>query len=140
VLSALAHADLGVATTAIDAISPLHKEQRALYLDLILTMLPATIRRVLEAQMLEGYKFTSEFALRHYGEGEAEGLKKGREAGLRTAVLALARAKLLALSDDDVAAIEAATDQSMLTALVAALGNAPDAGTARAALDRALAS
>jgi hypothetical protein len=54
-------------------------------------------------------------------------------------VIALARAKRVALTDDDVAAIHAATEEGVLTELVAALGNARDAGAARAVLDAALA-
>jgi hypothetical protein len=57
---------------------------------------------------------------------------------LRAAVVALARTKLIELSDADLAAIEAAADQPVLTQLVAALGQATSADEARAVLHRAL--
>ena len=53
-------------------------------------------------------------------------------------MVALARAKLEALSDDDIAAIQAVSDQRVLTELVTSLGLARSASMARAALDRAL--
>jgi hypothetical protein len=58
---------------------------------------------------------------------------------VRAAVVAIARAKLGNLSDDDIAAIEAVSDQGILTELVTLLGQARSARKARAALDRALA-
>ena len=54
-------------------------------------------------------------------------------------MVALARAKLGELSDDDLAAIEAVSAQRLLTELVTLLGQARSARKARAALDRALA-
>jgi hypothetical protein len=54
-------------------------------------------------------------------------------------VVALARTKLEALSDDDIAAIEAVSDQRVLTELVTSLGQASSVVEARATLDRALA-
>jgi len=54
-------------------------------------------------------------------------------------VVALARTKLEELSDDDIAAIQAVSDQHVLTELVTSLGKARSASTARATLDRALA-
>jgi len=53
-------------------------------------------------------------------------------------VVALARAKLEELSDDDIAAIQAISDQRVLTELVTSLGQARSASIARAALNRAL--
>lgn len=51
----------------------------------------------------------------------------------------LARTKLEELSDDDIAAIEAVSDQHALTELVTSLGQARSVLEARAALDHALA-
>jgi hypothetical protein len=56
--------------------------------------------------------------------GLERGLEPGLENGLRAAVIALARTKLEALSDDDQAAIEAVSDQRVLTKLVTSLGRA----------------
>ena len=54
-------------------------------------------------------------------------------------MVALARTKREALSDDDIAALQAVSDQHVLTELVTSLGQARSASKARAALDRALA-
>jgi hypothetical protein len=134
VLSVMAHPELEIAEVAIDAISQLPADPSRLYLDVIMMALPAAIRQILEARM-QGYEYQSDFARKYYGQG----LEKGRQAGLRTAVVALARTKLEELSDDDIAAIEAVSDQRVLTELVTSLGQVRSASEARAALDRALA-
>jgi hypothetical protein len=87
---------------------------------------------------MQGYQYQSEFARKYYGQGHEEGLEKGREDGLRVAVVTLARTKLGKLSDDDLAAIEAVSDPHVLTELVISLGQARSARKARAALERAL--
>jgi hypothetical protein len=79
---------------------------------------------------MQGYQYQSDFARKYYGQG--------REEGLRAAVVALARTKLKELSADDIAAIEAMSDQLVLTELITSLGQARSARKARAALDRAL--
>jgi hypothetical protein len=103
--------------------------------DVVLSALPATIREALEAKM-QGYKYKSEFALRYYGQGEAAGLEKGRQA-LQTAALSLARHKLERVTDDEQHAIEAVCDPNALTELITALGTAATAAEARAAIARA---
>ena len=57
---------------------------------------------------------------------------------MRAAALALARAKLGALSTADQAAIAALRDERALSALITELGRARSAARARAALDRAI--
>lgn len=133
-LSVMAHPELEIAEAAVEAISQLPEDRRRLYLDVILMALPEALRRILEARM-QGYEYRSDFARTCYGQGR----KEGQQDGLRTAVVALARTKLGELSDDDVAAIEAVSDQGILTELVTLLGQARSARKARAALDRALA-
>jgi len=141
VLSVMAHPELEIAEVAIDAIAQLPADQSRLYLDVIMMALPAAIRQILEARM-QGYEYQSDFARKYYGQGleqgRQEGREEGREDGLRAAVVALARAKLEELSDDDIAAIQAISDQRVLTELVTSLGQARSASIARAALNRAL--
>jgi hypothetical protein len=143
VLSVLAHPEQEIAEIAIEAIAPLPADRARLYLDVIMMAVPAEVRRELEARM-QHYEYRSEFARKYYGQGITEGLEKGRvegqQEGLRTAVIALARTKLAVLSDADIAAIEAVTDRSILTELVAALGRARSSSRARAAIERALVS
>jgi hypothetical protein len=149
-LSVMAHPELEIAEVAVEAISQLPEDRRQLYLDVILHAVPAAIRKTLETQMIKGYEYQSDFARKYYGQGRKEGRqegrtegrqkgrKEGRHEGLRAAVVALARTKLGELSDDDLAAIEAVSDQRLLTELVTLLGQARSARKARAALDRAL--
>ncbi|HEX4418806.1 MAG TPA: hypothetical protein VH165_12935 [Kofleriaceae bacterium] len=138
VLSALAHPDLEIAEVAIDAISQLPEDQNQLYLDLIMMALPAALRQTLEARM-KGYEYQSDFARKYYGQGRQEGREEGRQEGLRAAVVTLAQAKLEELSDDDVAALGAVSDQRILTELITALAQAPSGPDARTVLNRALA-
>lgn len=134
VLSTMAHRELDIAEIAIEAIGHLPEDQARLYLDVIVTALPARLRRTLEARMIKGYQYQSHFARTYYGQGRQD----GQQAGLRAAVVALARAKLDDLSDDDIAAIEAVSDPQILTELVTSLGETRTTRKARAALTRAL--
>jgi hypothetical protein len=130
VLSVLAHPELEIAMVAIAAISQLPEDLLRLYTDVILKALPADLRRILEARMIKGYEYQSDFARKYHGQG--------REDGLRAAVIALARTKLKTVSDDDLARIAAITDPRVLTDLVTSLGQARSTASARAALTRAL--
>ena len=134
-LSAIAHRELEIAAVAVEAISSLSEEQERLYLDVILNALPAIVRRRLEARMIKGYQYQSDFARKYYGQG----LEEGRDEGLRAAVLTIARSKLGPLSDSDITEIEAVSNKRILTELISVLGQARSARKARAALDRALA-
>jgi len=142
VLSVMAHPEPEIAEVAVEAISRLPEELFRLYYDVILRSLPEVLRRRLEARMIKGYQYQSDFARTYYGQGLAEGEQKGRqegkEAGLRTAVMALAHARLKTLPADDLAKIAALTDVQVLTDLIHALGRARTASGARSALARAL--
>jgi hypothetical protein len=130
VLSAMAHPELDVAATAIEAIAGLPEDQNRLYLDTIMAELPDVIRQILEARM-QGYQYRSEFARKYYNQGREE----GREEGLRDAVLALARTRLEVVTANDQAMIEAMHDQGALTELINILGRAGTPTEARTALD-----
>lgn len=134
VLSVLAHPALEAAEIAIEAISQVPEHLLRLYTDVILKALPAELRRILEARMIKGYQYQSDFARKYYGQG----LEEGQGEGLRAAVIALARAKLKTVPADDLAKIAAVTDPLVLTELVTALGQARSAFGARTALARAL--
>lgn len=142
VLSAMAHPELEVAEAAVDAISQLPEDQNRLYLDVVMTLLPARIRQILEARVLQGYKYQSEFALRYYNQGHEkgreEGRNEGRNEGLRLAVLALAQSRLDAVTVEDHAAIEAIRDEHGLTELINALGRASSSSEARTAFALAI--
>jgi hypothetical protein len=133
-LSVMAHPELEIAQAAILAISGLPAGRARLYLDVIMKALPAKSRQIVEAQMIKGYQYQSDFARKYYGQGHEE----GRQEGLRGAVIALARVKLGKLTDDDVAAIEAVSDLRVLTELITSLGQTSSTRKARAALARVL--
>jgi hypothetical protein len=132
VLSALAHPSLQTAKRAVDVIRGLSPELTKLYFDAIAAALPEEDRPTLEAIVMEGYVYQSDFARRYVAQGREE----GREEGLHLAVLELARDKL-PLSAADEAAIRALRDPAVLTELNVALGRARNARQARAALERA---
>ncbi|HEY0990356.1 MAG TPA: hypothetical protein VGD80_25060 [Kofleriaceae bacterium] len=134
VLSAIAHPALDTAAAAFSAIEPLPADQKKLYCDVIRAKLPAALRETLEASMIKGYEYQSEFARLYYGEGH----EKGREEGLRTALLALARTRLRGVTDDDVTAIGGLRDEGVLIELICVLGQASDASEMRAAVDLAI--
>jgi flagellar biosynthesis/type III secretory pathway protein FliH len=138
VLSAMANPDLEVATTAVSAISVLPEDRGKLYLDVILAVLPPSVRKALEMQ---GYMYQSEFARKYYSQGREEGhsrgLEEGHARGLRSAVLALVRAKLGVVTSDDEAAVEALRDEQALTHLIGVLARATSALEIRTALTAA---
>jgi hypothetical protein len=133
VLSTVAHKELPLAEIALEAISPLPKDQKRLYYDYIMRALPAGIRQKLEVRMP---RYKSEFALSYYGEGMEKGIEKGRGEGLRAAVVAFARARIIDLPEDILAVLDTVTDPGVLTQLVASLSQTHTAVEARAALDR----
>jgi hypothetical protein len=131
VLSVLAHPEVSVARAAIEAVRPLAAGTARLYLDLVMTALPDAARHVVEAAMIEGYKYQSEFARKYF----AQGLEEGREEGCRAALLELAREKAGGLSGEDEARLSAVRDANELTRLLLAFGRARDQVEVRAILD-----
>jgi flagellar biosynthesis/type III secretory pathway protein FliH len=86
----------------------LPEDKQRLYWDVIMSSLPELVRQALEARMIKGYEYQSDFARRYYSqgrqegrqEGREEGRQEGREEGLRLAILALVGARLPALHDE----------------------------------------
>jgi hypothetical protein len=138
VLSALAHPELEIAETALDAIAPLPTDESELYFDLILASVPEQVRQLLEVRFMQGYQYQSEFARRYYNQGREAGREEGRSEGLRNAVLTLARGRFAAVTDDEVAALTALHDGQVLNELIAALARPGTVDEARAAFDRVL--
>jgi hypothetical protein len=127
VLSALAHAELDVATATANAVTRLPENLAKLYLDIVLTALPAELRRGLEDRMIENYEYQSDFARRY--------LAQGREEARREDVVRLAQLRLGSLAAEDEARIRAAGAVE-LAELFDALGGARDEVDARAAFAR----
>lgn len=129
VLSALAHPRLEVAQAALAALDELPEDSKKLYWDIIMAGLPALVRQALEAHMIKGYQYQSDFARKYYAQG--------REEGLRSAIIELVCARLPGLRDE---LPDRLRDQreALLVQLVADLGKAHDEAETRAALAQVL--
>lgn len=115
ILSAMAHGGdahpepvFGALVAALDTVDQDHAD---LYNDLVLASLPAVARRRLEEFMaITGHRYESEFALRYFNKGKAEGEAE--------AVLAILDARGVAVSDEDRARIASCTSLAQLDAWV----------------------
>ena len=135
VLSALAHPDdEGVAWAALDAVSALADDRVKLYVDVIWAALVDPVRAALEARM-QKHQYQSDFARKYYQEGRDEEREEGRER-LRRAVLAIATAKIGALSPELTERVRGLGDLAALERLLIEIGQARDAEAARALLAR----
>jgi flagellar biosynthesis/type III secretory pathway protein FliH len=149
VLSALAHPEVAVAQAALGALDALTEETQKLYWDVINAGLPAAVRQALEANMLKGYVYQSEFARKYYSqgveagraEGREEGIRAGREegraAGLRSAIVGLVCARLPRLHDE-LASRLSEQPEALLEQIAPQLGKARTGTEVRAVLDRVL--
>jgi hypothetical protein len=104
VLSVMAHPELETAEAAEAGLAGLPEDKQKLYWDVILSCLPALVRRALEARMIKGYEYQSDFARKYYSQGlkqgRDEGREEGREEGLRHAIMALVCARLPGLREE----------------------------------------
>jgi len=86
VLSALAHgADEGgeaVVRATLKTAAHLDEEAGRFYTDLVLARVGDVAKKILEAMMMKGYEYQSDFAKKYYGLGKAEGLAAGEAKGL----------------------------------------------------------
>jgi hypothetical protein len=118
VLSALAHgggADPSVFTALFAALDVIDLDQAALYIDLVLMVLPAAARVWLEEFMTTTpFRYQSDFARRYFGQGEA----KGKAEGEANALLAILDARNIPVPDDVRANIAACTDIDVLDAWI----------------------
>jgi hypothetical protein len=131
VLSVLAHPEEAVADAALQAITELPIDRATLYYGVVMNALPELVRQILEARMLEN-EYVGPYDRKLLDRGREE----GREEGLRSAAVELARSKLGSLTSEDESRI-AGVPVAALPALVVALGRAMDAVEARAALEAA---
>jgi hypothetical protein len=115
-----------IAVATIEALADegsLDDDRREIHADVVLAALGAAARASLEGLMQKGsYEFQSDFA-RHYiaigrEEGEALGEARGVALGEALALLAMIRARGIALSTQREEAIRACGDPSMLEAWV----------------------
>jgi len=133
VLSAFAHPELDVVLAAAEAIQQLPETAGGVYWDIILSLVSSSVRQLVEARM-EGYKYQSEFALRHQAQGREEGREEVRD-NLRRSVLKLAGTKLARVPEDLEDRVRRAAEPA-LVALLVALGESRTHDDALAAIDR----
>jgi hypothetical protein len=137
VLSALAHPEVKVAQAALGALDGLTEETQKLYWDVVQAGLPALVRQALEASMLKGYVYQSEFARKYYSQGVEAGLEAGRAAGLRSAIIGMVCARLPRLHDE-LASRLSGQPETTLEQIAPELGLARNTAEVRAVLDRML--
>ena len=148
VLSALAHPEAEIAAAAIAGFDGLSEADQKLYWDVILNGLPALVRQALEARMIKGYQYQSDFARKYYWQGHDEGLSKGREEGLiqgheeareelRREIVALVSARLPGVRDELDGQLRD-QPEAALVRIAVELARTTDEDGVRAALDRVL--
>jgi hypothetical protein len=136
VLSAIARPDAEVAAAARAALDLMSEEDQKLYWDYILARLSAEARQALEARMIKGYEYRSDFARKYYSQG----LAKGESNGLRRAVIEIVGARLprqLRLREELARRLRK-QPEDVLVQLLTKLGKAPDKDGVRAVIDRFL--
>jgi len=147
VLSAIARADAEVVQAALGAVQGLPEESKKLYWDFIMARWPELARQAMEARMIKGYQYQSDFARKYISLGRKQGLEKGRakgreegrEEGLRRAIVDIVGARLPGLRDELAQRLRG-RPAVLLDTIGVALGKANDEAEARAVLDRLLAS
>ena len=140
VLSAIACPDAEVVAAARAALDLMSEEDQKLYWDYILARLPAEARQALEARMIKGYEYRSDFARKYYSQGLAKGLAKGRSGEKRRSIIALVNARLPRQTRlrDELARALRDQPEAALVQLFDKLAKAPDKDGVRAVIERFL--
>jgi flagellar biosynthesis/type III secretory pathway protein FliH len=116
-----------VARAAITGASRLDDQTATLYTDIILLSLRASARAIIEELMANGtYEYQSDFAKRYVAqgkalgraEGEALGRAEGEALGLARALLAMLKARRIAVPDPLRKRVLACTDVATLDAWI----------------------
>ena len=135
VLSAIAYPELETAVAARAALDELPEEDKKLYWDVILSRLPALVRRLLEPTMIKGDEYMGEFARTFYSQGREAGREAGREEGLRRAIVALVEARLSGLREEVESRLRDQPEAQLVQILIE-LDKVHDEDGVRAVLDR----
>ena len=139
VLSVMAHPELETAEAACAGLAGLPEDRQKLYWDLILASLPDLMGRALEARMIKGYEYQSEFARKYFGQGREQLLEQSREQGrlegLRQALVEMVSARLPGMRDEIERRLSG-LPEARLIEISRELGNANDEDAMRAVLER----
>jgi flagellar biosynthesis/type III secretory pathway protein FliH len=135
VLSAMAHPELETVEAAEAGLAELSEDQQKLYWDVILSHLPELVRQAVEARMIKGYEYQSDFARKYYSQGLKEGREEGRGEGLRNAVVALVCGRLPGLREELENRLRG-LPEARLVQLITELDQVHDEAGVRAVLDR----
>lgn len=147
VLSAIARPSAAVVRAVLGALDVLPEDSQKLYWDFLVARSPVLARKALEARMIKGYEYQSDFARKFYSQGLARGRRearakwreRGREEGRRRAIVDIVGARLPGLRDELASRLR---DQpaALLDRIGVLLGKARGEAEARAVLDRELPS
>jgi hypothetical protein len=103
VLSAMAHGQgeqgAAIATAVLPAVRGLDDERTRFYGDIVYNCLNEAARRALEATMVKGYVYQSDFAKKYYGQGRDDGLAQGRAEEAARNLLTVLRGRGIAVPD-----------------------------------------
>jgi hypothetical protein len=136
-MSAAAHRTHESAEAALAGLAVISPEQAQLYLDAILSVLPADERQNLEKTMAINCPYRSDFARKYYFRGRKKGIKRGLVRGKQDAALVVARQKLGEVSSEEEGWIRSLRDDAQLDALISELSGTRSARRARAVLSQA---
>jgi hypothetical protein len=123
----MAHPELETAEAASAGLAGLPEERQKLYWDLILSRLPELAGRALEARMIKGYEYQSDFARKYFGQGV--------EQGLRLAIIALVCKRLPGLREELEGRLRE-LPEARLMELLGELDSAHSEAAVRAVFDR----
>ena len=118
----MAHGETGegatIAAAVLPAIRGLDDDRARFYHDLVYNSLNEAARRALEAMMIKGYEYQSDFAKKYVAQGRSEGRAEGRSEGraeeAARALLTVFRARGIAVPDAVRERIEAQKDPERL--------------------------
>jgi hypothetical protein len=140
VLSALAHPEVRVAEAALAGFDALPEGDQKLYWDVIVNGLPGLVRQALEARMIKGYQYQSDFARKYYWQGHDEGQKQARDEALadhRRELVELVSARLPGIREELERRLHD-QPQAVLVRITVELGRAQTEKAVRTILDRVL--
>lgn len=120
VLSAMAHGkdvdaakSLRIALAAQLASANLDEDRSTLYCDLILNSLSEVARRAFKAMRTFKYEYQSDFAKQYFGQGQMEGMERGRQQGRADLIMRLLNLRFGTLSEEATAKITASSPSEL---------------------------